>query len=239
MRGVLLLALVAGWLPACTNLRAPRVQTGPDALLTVDGLHKVDHVPLGDLYMKPDYRVGTYRAFALGDTLVTFQRGSRVLDEEQVAELKRRFDGIAREVIVSGGTPYAREPGPCIAEVNLALVDVDLLDPKGLSGSRTAVVDSLGAATLVLEIRDGHTGEPLLRYGRRRRLEGGYAHGADPATGTALSLALQRFASDFQRDFQRSLPHVEADRPPITCEQRAGLLPPVAAEPPDAAEPTE
>jgi len=182
--------------------------------------------------MKPDYRVGTYRGFSLGETLVTFERGSRVLGEDQVAELKRRFDGIAREVITEGGTPYAVEPGPCIAEVNLALVDLDLVDPKELTGTRTSVLHSFGAATLVLEIRDGHTGEALLRYGRRRRLEGGYATGADPATGAPLSLVLQRFAHDFQRDFQRSMPHVEVDAPPLTCEQRAGQLPPVAEGPP-------
>ncbi len=217
---------IAGLLGCCAlgcATATPSVDTGPAAITTPDGLHRVENVPQGTLYMKPDYRVGSYDAFLLGHTMVTFEAGSRKLEESQVAQIRRRFDDVAREVISGGGTPEVSEAGPCVALINLAMIDLDLLDPKQLSGTRTSVLRSFGALTLVLEIRDSHTHEPLLRFGRRRRLEGGAGTGADPATGAALSQAFRSFAYEFQRDFQRSLPRVESSTPVLGCRERARL----------------
>jgi cytochrome c553 len=105
------------------------------------------------------------------------------------------------------------------------LIDLQLLSPSEFSGVRTSMVASFGAVTLVLEIRDGQTREPLLRYGRRRALEGGSGMGADPAKGAPLTAAFERFAVDFRKDFARSLPRVVATAPALTCAQRAGLSP--------------
>jgi len=226
------LAASGAWLLGCAAPQ-PRVQTGPDAIVTEDGLHKVDHVELGSLFVRPDYEFGSYERFYLGDTDIDFKRGSRVLDRGAAEQVKGRFDAVARAAIRQTGRVEVEEPGPCVALVTLSLLDLELLDPKDMAGARTTVVDSFGAATLVLDIRDGHTGEALLRYGRRRRLEGGVATGADPALGQALDLAFQRLAADFTRDFERSLPRVEPPEPVVSCEVRAGLLapPPVGSGP--------
>jgi hypothetical protein len=126
--------------------------------------------------MRPGYTFGSYRHFTMGKTHVTFRPDSRVLSDAEVAEMVRRFDGVARQVISSSGRIEVAAPGPCIARVSLGLVDIDLLEPKDLTAHGTStVMDSYGSLTLVLEIRDGYTAEPLLRYGRRRRLEGGLA----------------------------------------------------------------
>jgi cytochrome c553 len=87
------------------------------------------------------------------------------------------------------------------------------------------VVDSFGAVTIVMEIRDGHTGEALLRYGRRQHLVGGMRIGSDPAKGSVLSLAFRDFVIDFQRAFTRSLPRLPPIARMLTCAQRAGLAP--------------
>jgi cytochrome c553 len=79
--------------------------------------------------------------------------------------------------------------------------------------------------TLVLEIRDGHTDEPLLRYAGRRSLGGGFGVGTDPAKGAALTATFRKFANDFQSDFTRALPRVAPTSRTLTCEQRAGLEP--------------
>jgi hypothetical protein len=202
---------------------------GPGAKVTADGLHLVDHVPFGTLYMRPDYTFGSYRHFTMGKTHVSFRSDSRVLSEAEVAEMVRRFDTVARRVISASGRIEVPQPGPCIARVSLGLVDIDLVDPKELTAHSTStVMDAYGSLTLVLEIRDGYTAEPLLRYGRRRRLDGGPGTGVDPAEVTALTTTLDDFARGIEHDFQRALPRI-ASAAPRTCEERAGLTPPVGA----------
>jgi cytochrome c553 len=218
-------ALALGVALACAGPREPQIQTGPDAVVTGDGLHRVDRVPHGTLFMKRDYAFGTYEKFALGETLVTFKPRARVLDREQVESVKARFDAVARRAIADTGRTEVVESGPCVARVYLALINLDLLEPIESMGARTTVMDSFGEVTLVLDIRDGHTDEPLLRYAARRSLEGGMGVGADPAKGAPLTTAFQRFADGFRRDFTRSLPRVAPTTRTLTCEQRAGIAP--------------
>jgi len=215
---------------ACAGPREPQIQTGPEAVVTGDGLHRVDHVPHGTLFMKRDYAFGSYEKFALGETLVMFKPGARVLDREEVESVKARFNAVARDAIAESGRTEVAESGSCVARVYLALFDLDLAEPVKDSGARTTVMDSFGTVTLVLDIRDGHTGEPLLRYATRRSLEGGLGIGTDPAKGAALTAALRRFAEDFRNDFKRALPRIAPTTRALTCQQRAGLEPFVPAE---------
>jgi len=224
-----LAAALAAALSGCLVAPDPALQMGPGAKVSSDGLHLVDHVPFGTLYMRPDYTFGSYRHFTMGKTHVSFRPDSRVLSDVEVAEMVRRFDAVARQVILDSGRIEVQAPGPCIARVSLGLVDIDLLDPKELTAHGTStVLDSYGSLTLVLEIRDSYTTEPLLRYGRRRRLEGGQVTGVDPAEVAALSTTLVDFARGIEHDFQRALPRI-ASESPRSCEERAGLTPPVAA----------
>jgi cytochrome c553 len=201
------------------------IQTGPDAVVTGDGLHRVDRVPHGTLFMKRDYAFGTYEEFVLGETVVVFKPGARVLDREQVESVKARFDAVARQAIADTGRREVAESGPCVARVYLALVNLDLAEPVQGSGAMTTVIHSFGEVTLVLDIRDGHTGEPLLRYAGRRSLGSGPGIGSDPAKGAALTAAFRQFAADFRSDFTRSLPRVVPTSRTLTCEQRAGIEP--------------
>ena len=221
---------LAAALAGCLASPEPALQMGPGAKISPDGLHLVDHVPFGTLYMRPDYTFGSYRFFTMGKTHVSFAPDSRVLSDVEVAEMTRRFDAVARQVIRGSGRVEVPRQGPCVARVNLGLVDVDMLEPKELAAHGTStVMDSYGSLTLVLEIRDGYTGEPLLRYGRRRRLEGGPATGVDPAELTALTTTLEEFARGIENDFQRALPRI-ASAAPRSCEERAGLAPSVSAK---------
>jgi hypothetical protein len=222
----LALALVAA-LGGCVALSEPAIQTGPDADVTIDGLHRVDHVPFGTLYMRPDYAFGSYPRFTLGATRVTVRPGSRGLTQEEIAELTARFDAVARRVIAAGGRIEVEQPAACVARVSLGLLDLDLLDPKAIaSQAGTSVVRSFGSITLLLEIEDGSTLQPLLRYGRRRTLEGGLGTGVDPARLAALTTTLEAFARGIEQDFQRALPHL-TPAAPLSCEERAGQAPPV------------
>ena len=222
-------AALAAALAGCLAHPDPKLEMGPGAKVTDDGLHRVSHVPFGALYMRPDYTFGSYPRFTMGRTQVRLRPDSRALSDAEIAELTSRFDAVARQVIAGTGRVEVDKPGPCVARVNLALVDVDFLDPKALSTQGTStVLDSFGSLTLVLEIRDGYTAEPLLRYARRRRLEGGPGTGVDPAELAAVTTTLEEFARGIQRDFALALPRV-AGEAPISCEERAGLPAPVSA----------
>jgi hypothetical protein len=224
----LALALAAA-LGGCLGSADPALQTGPDAEITIDGLHRVDRVPFGLLYMRPDYSFGSYPRFTMGRTRVSVRPGSRALSPEEIAELTRRFDEVARRVIAAGGRVEVAEPGPCVARVSLGLHDLDLLDPKEISAQAgTSVLRSFGSLTLVLEIEDGYTLQPLLRYGRRRELKGGLGTGVDPARLAALTSTLDDFARGIEHDFQRALPRI-TPQTPQSCEERAGQPPPVGA----------
>ena len=221
--GVITAIATALLLGSCAS--DPRLQIGPDAVVTADGLHQVENVPFGSLFMRPDYAFGSYDQFVLGETHVTFEPGAPMLSFEDTEDLKARFNRIAREVISESGREEVAAPGPCVAEINLALVDLDVVNHRASGGAGTSVVSSFGAVTLVLEIRDGQTSEPLLRYGRRRPLVGGVDLGADPSRVTVLETAFERFALDFNKDFTRSLPQVPPAARTLTCAQRAGLEP--------------
>jgi len=191
-----LAALVA---TACTAA-TPRVQTGEDAEKSPDGLHKVDGVAVGTLYMRPDYFFGSYESFFLKPTSVDYARGARMLELEEEDELIRIFETVARQAIGGSGRKEVYDPGPCVAVVQLALVDIDVGAEAG----------AVGATTLVMEVRDGVTNEALLRYGQRRRL-----------MGTDLETAFRRYSLRFQQDFNRSLP-VEVSPGIVSCQERAG-----------------
>jgi hypothetical protein len=194
---------MAALLAGC-GATGPRIQTGDSAERSPDGLHKVDGVSTGTLYMQPDYAFGVYDEFILGRTLVTFQKDAEVLSEQETKHLTSIFEAIATETIERTGRKQAAARGPCVAVVNLALVDMEVSKGQAKGGSA-----GIGAVTLVLEIRDGHTSEPLLRYGQRRRLG-----------GTSLSAAFNRFSHRFQKDFQRSLPEATPESI-TTCEERS------------------
>ena len=200
LRSGVVFATGALLLAGCAS--GPRVDTGPNAVKSPDGLHRVDGVTVGTLFMKPDYAVGDYHEFVLAGTDVTFAQGSRVLEGEELNELVGIFESVAREAITRTGRLEVGSPKPCVAYVKLALVDL-ALEPGGGSAS-------LGAVTLVLEIRDGHTMEPLLRYGQRRRLG-----------GVNLAMAFGRYATRFQRDFGRAQP-IADPATTLGCAERAG-----------------
>ncbi len=195
-----------------------RVSTGDSAVLSPDGLHRVDGIRSGTLFIRPNYAFGSYSAFALAPTVVTFKQGSRVLEKDDVQELRTSFERVARGAIGGTGRKEVSEGSMCVASVTLGLVDLDLLDPQKVPAAGPDGLRVVGAVTLVMEIRDGHTNEPLLRYGQRQRLQ----HTRRNVSGADLVGVFERFARRFQKDFDRSLSRLEQAEPPLSCEQRAG-----------------
>ena len=186
----LVLAMGAFFFIGC-SAPGPRVTSGSNAVLSPDGLHAVEGIRTGTLFIRPNYVFGDYPAFLLGPTAVTFKQGSRVLEDSEVKDLIGSFEAVARATIGGTGLKEEAERGPCVAVVQLGLVDLDLMHPSKIGPPQSDGLRMVGAATLVLEIRDGHTGQALLRYGQRHRLTGRTNH----VRGKALVAIFERFST--------------------------------------------
>ncbi len=171
---------------ACTTA-PPTIQTGPDAELSFDGLHKVDNSQADLAWARPDFDISGYTKIWLvgtgveyrqvenrGRTSVDRTRGgpyfiddkSRAQFEELVGEVfKEELEKIEKYELVDG-------PGPDVLMIRGGLLDVTSYVPPDPVGGRSVIyLSAVGAATLVLELRDSETGTILARSVDRRAAE--------------------------------------------------------------------
>ncbi len=203
----LILAVV---LVACTTA-PPTIQTGPDAELSFDGLHKVDNSQADVAWARPDFDISGYTKIWLigagieyrqvknrGRTSVDRTRGgpyfiddkSRAQFEELVGTVFREeLQKIEKYELVDG-------PGPDVLMIRGGLLDVTSYVPPDPVGGRSVVfLSSVGEATLVLELRDSETGTILARSVDRRAAEtiGGTFTRSNSVTNSAEARRLIRF----------------------------------------------
>ncbi len=197
-------------LVACTTA-PPTIQTGPDAELSFDGLHKVDNSQADVAWARPDFDISGYTKIWLigagieyrqvknrGRTSMDRSRGgpyfiddkSRAQFEELVGTVfKEEFEKIEKYELVDG-------PGPDVLMIRGGLLDVTSYVPPDPVGGRSVVfLSSVGEATLVLELRDSETGTILARSVDRRAAEtiGGTFTRSNSVTNSAEARRLIRF----------------------------------------------
>ena len=195
---------------ACTTA-PPTIQTGPDAELSFDGLHKVDNSQADVAWARPDFDISGYTKIwpvgagieyrqvkNRGRTSVDRTRGgpyfiddkSRAQFEELVGKVfKEELEKIEKFELVDG-------PGPDVLMIRGGLLDVTSYVPPDPVGGRSYVyLSSVGEATLVLELRDSETGTILARSVDRRAAEtiGGTFTRSNSVTNSAEARRLVRF----------------------------------------------
>jgi hypothetical protein len=84
--------------------------------------------------------------------------------------LKRLFrEAVVEALTKDDGYELTTEPGPDVLRVTAALIDLVVSVPtRQDAGRQESFVRSYGLVTLVLELRDGQSGEILARAGDRR-----------------------------------------------------------------------
>ncbi len=197
-------------LVACTTA-PPTIQTGPDAELSFDGLHKVDNSQADVAWARPDFDISGYTKIwpvgagveyrqvkNRGRTSMDRTRGgpyfiddkSRAQFEELVGKVfKEELEKIEKYELVDG-------PGPDVLMVRGGLLDVTSYVPPDPIGGRSYIyLSSVGEATLVLELRDSETGTILARSIDRRAAEtvGGTFTRSNSVTNSAEARRLIRF----------------------------------------------
>lgn len=143
--------------------------------VTGDGLHRVRWSQMGAEFVKPGAELGGYARVILDPlTIAVAPAGEkrRMGPMNQYPPTPAFLDGMRRTYQESfarqfgrGGFSVVSEPGPGVLRISGHVVDLVLtarLDPEEDSTS-TELVRSFGDLTLLLDVRDATSGEPLLR----------------------------------------------------------------------------
>ena len=198
---VILLAatLAAG----CATSAAPTMQTGPDAEISFDGLHRIDNSQAEMAWMRPDFDISMYskilpvssgfeyrKTTNQGRTQIERNRGGPFVIS---AEARERFEALVSEVFQEEfaqvqNWEFVTEPGPDVMILRGGMLDVfSDVPPENLAGRSTMFVSAVGQATLVLELRDSETNTVLARSIDRRWAQrpGGQMMESNRVTNTA------------------------------------------------------
>lgn len=184
-----------------------RIQQGPGAAVSSDGLHRVntpDDNP-GVLYVKaPRPRLYEFDSLVLAP--VNIQYGKRTRRPRQAEELAiaRHFrSSLAEELAGSSGWQVVPDPGDGVLKLEIAALGLELPDEAlDESGATTTFVGPGGEVTIVMTLRNSLTGEPLLRFVERRVLPGGHYAAANTLGVERVNRAFDRFALDTRTNLE-------------------------------------
>ncbi len=162
----------------------PTIQTGPDAEVSFDGLHKVDHSRADLAWARPDFDISGYsKIWPVGagieyrqvkdrgrSTMARSQGGPYFIDEKTRAQFEELVGEVFREELQKiERYELVDGPGPDVLMVRGGLLDVvSLVPPEPIGGRSYVYLSSVGEATLVLELRDSETATILARSVDRR-----------------------------------------------------------------------
>jgi hypothetical protein len=195
---------------ACTTA-PPTIQTGPDAELSFDGLHKVDNSQADVAWARPDFDISGYtKIWLVGagieyrqvkdrgrSTMARSQGGPYFIDDKSRAQFEELVGKVFREELEKVEKyELVDGPGPDVLMVRGGLLDVTSYVPPDPIGGRSYIyLSSVGEATLVLELRDSETGTILARSIDRRAAEtiGGTFTRSNSVTNSAEARRLIRY----------------------------------------------
>lgn len=160
---------------AACSTSTPTVQSGDDAEATFDGLVRVDNTIMDSVWARPDIDLTSYRMVMFEKVGVSYRdvepsdpssalrRSTRsrttelrefALDEDTKAFFEAEI-GAAFTAAVGQSQVFTivDEPGPDVLKIGVALLDVVSRVPPQAATQPRVFIESVGEATLVLEIR--------------------------------------------------------------------------------------
>ncbi len=177
---------VAIGLAACTTA-SPTIQTGPDAEISFDGLHRVDNSMADEAWARPDFDISVYtKIWPIGSGIEYRQvrdRGNTASARSQGGpfymdeDARARFENMVLLIFAEELRKIERfelvdGPGPDVLIVQGGLLDViSFVPPEPIGGRSSVFLSSVGEASLVLVLRDSETRTVLARSIDRRAAE--------------------------------------------------------------------
>lgn len=209
------------FLVACAS--EPTIQTGPDAEVTFDGLHKVDNSAFKAAWADPEIDFSRYNKFIAGGAFFEFRavkknnstmRGNSSttdfwMDDKSKEKLKEEVGAVFQdELAKSERFTETDKPGPEVLIIRGGLHDIVSNVPPETTGRSDIYLRSVGEATLVLEVVDSLSGEVIARAIERRAAEqpGGQMRVSNAVTNWAEVRRLARTWATRLRNGMDSLP---------------------------------
>jgi hypothetical protein len=190
----------APWLVLlASSLLAPVCSFGGSAPETWDGLEQRKAKGVDAVYVRPGVEFKAYRNFLIDPVEVYFDKdwkpnrtgsASRRLTTEQIekirGEMASEFRRIFAEELAAGGYDVVAAPLDDTLRLTAGLADVYITAPDTMSAGRTRTYTrSAGRMTLVMELRDGPTGQLLARVIDRHEDDSMYAQWTTSVTNSA------------------------------------------------------
>jgi hypothetical protein len=201
----------------CTSAPAT-IQQGADAEVSFDGLHKVDNANADSAWAREDFDISSYNKIMLVGAGIEYtpetNKGRTSRDRNRggpyfIDDATRvRFEKLVSETFEDEMRKIEKftlvdEAGPDVLIVWGGLLDVtSYVPPDNLSGRSEIFISTVGAATLVLELRDSETNTILARSIDRRAAErqSGVMTNSNRVTNSAEVRRLIRFWARRLRD---------------------------------------
>ena len=184
--------------------RAPRIETGPDAEVSFDGLHRVQRSVMDEAWAKPDLDLTGYSklmlvrggfAYREVDDPGRYDRSATEfpIEPENRARFEEAVGDVFQEELVEiENWEYVTEPGRDVLILVGYIIDVVSAVPPETVGRGAIYLTQVGAATLVLELRDSMSNEVLARSADRRAAESAWPIQAGAVTTRAEVRRLAR-----------------------------------------------
>ncbi len=215
-----LVVLLAAMTTASAAKKEPDIQSGPNAEVTFDGLHRVDNTKFRYVWAKPGVDLSSYNKIMAveagfhyrnvrdpGGTSVARQR----TQDFPIAEKNRaKFESIVKEVFQDEmgkleHWKFTDQPGPDTIILFGSLYDIVSHVPPEYKGRGTTYISRVGEATLVLQIEDSLSREVLARVAERRAANP-VGNLALARSGTVTSIAeVRRLARHWARKLRTAL----------------------------------
>ena len=167
-------------------------ETGPDAEVSADGLHKLNPAIMGAAWIRPGLDLSRYKRAYFVPTAIQFREisprsyTSRTdssqyafpVSESRQAQLRKLFRESFRDYLsYSKSYELSDEIGRDVLAVQGILTDVISGVPPDVPGSSVSNVKSAWTVNIVLELRDSMSGQVLARTVERQRIDGPFFTG--------------------------------------------------------------
>ncbi len=177
---------------------------GALAIVTKDGLHLVSDDAPGAIFVKPPQPdLYLYSKILLAPVAISYNHMTKRRRNVYELELGRHIrQALTQELEHSAGWQLVKRPGSDVLRVQLAILEMELRDPETTGTASSNFLSKGGFVTIVMELRDSITDEPLFRFVERGSLPGGFY--ADPSTAEVdrVKRAVDRFAADTRTNLE-------------------------------------
>jgi len=201
LRALAVSALALVVIPACAVPSRPVAYDSSGEPATTDGLYRLRASRVAGVFARPGASLSGYEAILIDPVSVSYKdeprpastmsrsRGNYALDDAGMERLKQIYrESLERELTRREAFTVAHEAGPGVLRVTGHIVNLVVNVPPMRGGERDFVFDA-GEMTLVLDVRDSRSDEPLMRIVDRRAIRPGStslagAYESGPVTNT-------------------------------------------------------